>query len=142
MGIFDLVGTTMSGWLTDRFDGRWLLFWYYGLRGISLIFLPQVLGLGYTELLIIAVFYGLDWNATVPPTVKIASDIFGKEKDGMVFGWIVVAHQLGASVAAYEAGLLRDMLGSYTLPFLMAGFVCMIAAIMAIRIQRTGTTAA
>ncbi|NOU89842.1 MFS transporter [Paenibacillus sp. LMG 31460] len=141
MGIFDLVGTTMSGWLTDRFDGRWLLFWYYGLRGISLIFLPQALGLGYTELLIFAVFYGLDWIATVPPTVKIASDIFGKEKAGMVFGWIVVAHQLGASFAAYEAGLLRDLLGSYSLPFLMAGFVCMIAAIMAIRIGRTGTAA-
>ncbi|KQX45208.1 MULTISPECIES: MFS transporter [unclassified Paenibacillus] len=139
MGIFDLVGTTMSGWLTDRFDGRWLLFWYYGLRGISLIFLPQALGLGYTELLVFAVFYGLDWIATVPPTVKIASDIFGKEKAGMVFGWIVVAHQLGASFAAYEAGLLRDLLGSYSLPFLMAGFVCMIAAIMAVRIRRSGT---
>ncbi|SDP12783.1 Sugar phosphate permease [Paenibacillus sp. yr247] len=142
MGIFDLAGTTMSGWLTDRFDGRWLLFWYYGLRGISLIFLPQALGFGYTELLIFAVFYGLDWIATVPPTVKIASDIFGKEKAGMVFGWVVVAHQLGASFAAYEAGLLRDLLGSYTLPFLMAGFVCMIAAIMAVRIRRTSPATA
>ncbi|OCT14642.1 MFS transporter [Paenibacillus pectinilyticus] len=136
MGIFDLIGTTMSGWLTDRFDGRWLLFWYYGLRGISLIFLPQALGLGYTELLVFAVFYGLDWIATVPPTVRIASDIFGKEKAGMVFGWIVVAHQLGASFAAFQAGLLRDWLGSYTVPFTMAGFLCLIAAIMAVRIRR------
>ncbi|MNI07854.1 putative MFS-type transporter YhjX [compost metagenome] len=138
MGVFDLVGTTLSGWLSDRYDSRWLLFWYYGLRGISLIFLPQALGMGYTQLLIFAVFYGLDWIATVPPTVKITSDIFGKEQAGMVFGWIVVAHQLGASTAAYGAGVMRDWLGSYTIPFMTAGFVCLFAAVMAIRIQNAG----
>ncbi|MBW7461375.1 MFS transporter, partial [Paenibacillus sepulcri] len=77
MGVFDLVGTTLSGWLSDRLDSRWLLFWYYGLRGLSLIFLPTALSMGYTQLLIFAVFYGLDWIATVPPTVKITSDVFG-----------------------------------------------------------------
>ncbi|BBH19701.1 MFS transporter [Paenibacillus baekrokdamisoli] len=136
MGMFDLVGTTLSGWLSDRFDSRWLLFWYYGLRGLSLLFLPQALGMGYQQLLIFAVFYGLDWIATVPPTVKITSDAFGKEKAGMVFGWIMVAHQLGASTAAYGAGVLRDWLGSYTVPFVVAGFVCLFAALMSVRIQR------
>lgn len=138
MGMFDLVGTTLSGWLSDRMDSRKLLFWYYGLRGISLIFLPQALGLGYTSLLIFAVFYGLDWIATVPPTVRLTSDVFGKEKAGMVFGWIVVAHQIGASTAAYGAGVMRDLLGSYTLPFIVAGFVCLYAALMAIRIKAAG----
>ncbi|CAG7617997.1 MFS transporter [Paenibacillus allorhizosphaerae] len=136
MGMFDLVGTTLSGWLSDRFDSRWLLFWYYGLRGLSLIFLPTALGLGYTQMLIFAVFYGLDWIATVPPTVRIASDTFGKERAGMVFGWVVVAHQIGASTAAYGAGVMRDLLGSYTVPFVLAGFVCLFASLMAVKIQR------
>jgi sugar phosphate permease len=139
MGLFDLVGTTLSGWLSDRFDSRWLLFWYYGLRGLSLIFLPYALHLGYTEMMIFTVFYGLDWIATVPPTVKISSNVFGKEKSGMVFGWIVVAHQIGASVAAYGAGVMRDWLGSYTVSFVTAGFVCILAALMAIRISKEGS---
>ncbi|WP_091223264.1 MFS transporter [Paenibacillus sp. BC26] len=136
MGLFDLVGTTLSGWLSDRFDSRWLLFWYYGLRGLSLIFLPYALGMGYMQLTVFAVFYGLDWIATVPPTAKLASDTFGKEKAGMIFGWVVVAHQAGAALAAYEAGLLRVWLGSYTVPFVMSGFLCLLAALMALRIRR------
>ncbi|MFC5404426.1 MFS transporter [Cohnella soli] len=136
MGMFDLVGTTLSGWLSDRFDSRWLLFWYYGLRGLSLLFLPQALNMGYTEMMIFTVFYGLDWIATVPPTVKISSNVFGKEKSGMVFGWIVVAHQVGASTAAYGAGAMREVLGTYTVPFVSAGFVCFFAALMAIRVAK------
>lgn len=135
MGMFDLIGTTLSGWLSDRFDSRWLLFWYYGLRGLSLIFLPVALGTGYTQLFIFSVFYGLDWIATVPPTAKLASETFGKEKAGMVFGWIVVAHQLGASTAAYGAGVMRDWLGSYTVPFVVAGLVCLLASVMAVRVR-------
>nr|WP_237690725.1 MFS transporter [Paenibacillus caui] len=134
MGLFDLVGTTLSGWLSDRFDSRWLLFWYYGLRGLSLLYLPYALDANSAMLMIFTVFYGLDWIATVPPTVKLATMEFGKEKAGMIFGWIAVAHQLGASVAAYGAGVMRDMLGSYTLPFLAAGLVCLFAAVMAIKI--------
>ncbi|MDR6881242.1 MFS transporter [Bacillus sp. 3255] len=141
MGIFDLVGTTFSGWLSDRFDSRWLLFWYYGLRGLSLIFLPNALGSGYTQLTIFAVFYGLDWIATVPPTVKLTSDAFGREKAGMIFGWILVAHQAGASTAAYGAGFLRELLGSYTVPFVAAGFVCLLAAVIALRIHRSRAAA-
>nr|WP_244208973.1 MFS transporter [Paenibacillus ferrarius] len=136
MGLFDLIGTTLSGWLSDRFDNRWLLFWYYGLRGLSLLFLPFALDAGPSSLLIFSVFYGLDWIATVPPTVKLASVEFGREKAGMIFGWVVVAHQIGASAAAYSGGLVREWLGSYTLPFLGAGFICLIAALMAVRIAR------
>lgn len=141
MGMFDMVGTTLSGWLSDRFDSRWLLFWYYGLRGLSLIFLPYALNGGYTLLLVFSVFYGLDWIATVPPTVKITSDVFGKEKAGMVFGWIMVAHQIGASTAAYGAGIMREWMGSYSVPFVTAGFLCLFASLMAIRIVKSGKQA-
>lgn len=141
MGLFDLVGTTLSGWLSDRFDSRWLLFWYYGLRGLSLVFLPYALNANSTELMIFTVFYGLDWIATVPPTVKLASMEFGKEKSGMIFGWVVVFHQVGASVAAYSAGVIREWLGTYTLPFIAAGLVCLLAAVMAVRISRAASPA-
>ncbi|MBB6672067.1 MFS transporter [Cohnella nanjingensis] len=141
MGMFDLIGTTLSGWLSDRFDSRWLLFWYYGFRGLSLIFLPYALSAGPTALLVFSVFYGLDWIATVPPTVKLASQEFGKAKSGMIFGWIVVAHQVGASVAAYGAGAVRQWLGAYTVPFVVAGFVCFFAALMAIRVAKIGAAA-
>ena len=136
MGVFDLFGTTFSGWLSDRFDSRWLLFWYYGLRGLSLLYLPYALGSGPLNLMIFSVFYGLDWIATVPPTVKLAAREFGKEKSGMIFGWVVVAHQIGASAAAYGAGTVREWLGSYTVPFVAAGAVCLFAALMAIRISK------
>ncbi|MBE1442280.1 MULTISPECIES: MFS transporter [unclassified Paenibacillus] len=142
MGMFDLVGTTLSGWLSDRFDSRKLLFWYYGLRGLSLLFLPYALGAGPNMLLVFSIFYGLDWIATVPPTVKLAAQEFGKEKSGMIFGWVVVAHQVGASVAAYGAGAMREWFGSYTVPFIAAGFVCLFAAMMAIRISKAGAAAA
>jgi predicted MFS family arabinose efflux permease len=102
--------------------------------------LTQALQMGYVEMMIFTVFYGLDWIATVPPTVKISSNVFGKEKAGMIFGWIVVAHQIGASVAAYGAGVIRDWLGSYSVPFIAAGFVCFFAALMAIKISKEGST--
>ncbi|MFD1774676.1 MFS transporter [Paenibacillus rhizophilus] len=136
MGMFDMAGTTLSGWLSDRFDSRWLLFWYYGLRGLSLIFLPYALNGGYTLMLVFAVFYGLDWIATVPPTVKLTADHFGREKSGMVFGWILVSHQLGASAAAYGAGVMRQWLGSYTVPFVTAGFLCLFASLLAMRVVK------
>jgi len=136
MGMFDLVGTTLSGWLTDRFDSRKLLFWYYGLRGLSLMFLPYALDGGQSSLFIFSVFYGLDWIATVPPTVKLAGQEFGKEKAGMVFGWVVVAHQIGASAAAFLAGVMREWTGTYSTTFFSAGLICVIAALMAIRIAK------
>ena len=100
MGIFDIVGTTASGWLTDRFSSRYLLFTYYSLRGLSLLFLPHMLVSGGSHLNWFAMFYGLDWIATVPPTVRLTADAFGRENTGVIYGWIGASHQLGASVAA------------------------------------------
>jgi len=144
MGLFDLVGTTLSGWLTDRYDARKLLFWYYGLRGLSLLFLPYALSAGPTYLLVFSIFYGLDWIATVPPTVKLTTQHFGKEKAGMVFGWIVVSHQIGASAATTFAGATRDAMGSYTGAFVIAGLICMIAALLSLKVAagRTNPPAA
>ena len=107
MGIFNLVGTTLSGWLSDRFDNRWLLFWYYGLRGASLVFLPFALTEGsITMLVIFTVFFGLDWVATVPPTISLSRQIFGTSKSGVIYGWIFASHQAGAATAAYGGGLI------------------------------------
>jgi sugar phosphate permease len=135
MGVFDLIGTIGSGWLSDRVDSRWLLFWYYGLRGLSLLYLPSSTFTLY-GLSIFALFYGLDWIATVPPTVKLANVSFGREKAGVMFGWIFAAHQIGAAVAAYGAGLSRATLATYLPAFYTAGAVCLIAAILAVSIGR------
>jgi sugar phosphate permease len=136
MGVFDLVGTTCSGWLSDRFNNRWLLAWYYSLRGLSLLFLPYAFGHGYSGLAIFIVFYGLDWVATVPPTVRLTADLFGKERVPTVFAWIFTAHQLGAAAAALGAGALRTWLGDYQIAFMSAGILCLLAAGMAARIGR------
>ena len=129
MGLFNIVGTTGSGWLSDRVDNRILLAVYYSLRGLSLVYLPfsfaSFYGLG-----LFAVFYGLDWIATVPPTVRLIGTSFGREKSGIVYGWVFAAHQIGASSAAYFAGLMRADLGSYMQAFILAGLICMSAAVM------------
>jgi MFS family permease len=136
MGIFDLVGTTASGWLSDRFDNRWLLFWYYGLRGLSLLYLPYS-GFSLYGLSIFAMFYGLDWIATVPPTVRLATDLFGKADAPIIFGWLLAGHQLGAGLTAFEAGALRTVFGDYYLPVLISGALCLIAAGLVLRIGRS-----
>lgn len=135
MGMFDLVGTTASGWLSDRFDSRRLLFWYYGLRGLSLLFLPYAFGFDFYGLPIFAVFYGLDWIATVPPTVRLASDIFGRDRGPIVFGWIVAGHQLGAAFATLAAGMMRTSLGNYQLATMCSGALCLIGAVVVLRIR-------
>jgi sugar phosphate permease len=127
MGIFDIVGTTASGWLTDRYSARHLLFAYYSLRGLSLLFLPATLLEGGAGLGVFAVFYGLDWIATVPPTVKLTTEAFGRENTGVIYGWIGASHQLGASMAAFGAGAIRTELGDYRLAFMIAGVLCLIA---------------
>src|SRR5579859_4391615 len=137
IGVFDVVGTVCSGWLTDRFDSRWLLFWYYGLRGLALLILPFVLGSSFLGLIVFIVFYGLDWVATVPPTVALATAIFGKQKGPMIFGWIFASHQFGAAMAAFAAGALRTWLGDYQVTFISAGLLCLIACGLVIRIVRT-----
>ncbi len=140
MGAFDFVGTILSGWLSDRYDNRKLLFWYYGLRGLSLFWLPHseftIYGLS-----LFAMFYGLDWIATVPPTVKLAGAEFGPAKVGMVFGWVFAAHQLGAAAAAYGAGLVRTLLLTYTPALYAAGAACLIAALVVLAIRRPAKAA-
>jgi sugar phosphate permease len=129
MGVFNILGATCSGWLSDRVDNRILLAVYYSLRGLSLVYLPfsfvSFYGLG-----LFAVFYGLDWIATVPPTVRLIGVSFGREKSGIVYGWVFAAHQVGASSAAFFAGLMRADLGSYLQAFILSGLICMSAAVM------------
>ncbi|HEY0984236.1 MULTISPECIES: MFS transporter [unclassified Schlesneria] len=139
MGIFDLVGTTASGWMSDRMDNRVLLSWYYGLRGLSLIFLPFALVEGTWGLTLFAVFFGLDWIATVPPTVRLTADTFGRARAGIMFGWIVAAHQLGAASAAFGAGAIRSWSGSYERAFLISGGLCLLTAAMVLQIRKVST---
>ena len=120
MGFFDLIGTTASGWLTDRYDARVLLCVYYALRGLALVALPFA-DFGTLSLAAFAVFYGLDWIATVPPTLAITNRAFGERNAPIVFGWVLVGHQLGAAVAAFGAGVIRQAYGSYASAFMLAG---------------------
>ena len=141
MGLFDLFGTIGSGWLSDRFDNRWLLFWYYGLRGLSLVYLPfssfTIFGLSF-----FAVFYGLDWLATVPPTLRLIIQRFGRARANVVFGWVFAGHQLGAALAAYGAGLTRTVLGTYLPAFFSSGVLCLIAALLIITVRKNPQPAA
>ena len=137
MGAFDLVGTTLSGWLTDRFDPRRLLFIYYALRGLSLVYLPYS-DFSLVSLSGFAVFYGLDWIATVPPTVRLANQVFGERDAPIVFGWIGAGHQLGAATAAFAAGAIRTSLGSYLDAFVLAGATAVVAGFAALAIGRVG----
>jgi predicted MFS family arabinose efflux permease len=137
MGIFDIAGTTASGWLTDRYSSRYLLFTYYTLRGLSLLYLPVTLaptssnGLG-----LFAVFYGLDWVATVPPTARLTSEAFGRENTGVIYDWIAASHQLGASLAAFGAGAIRTGLGDYSVAFWIAGTFCALAGLSFLTVNR------
>ena len=130
MGVCNFLGTTASGWLSDRFDSRYLLFWYYALRGLSLLFLPYAFDLSPWGLALFGLFYGLDWIATVPPTVRLTANAFGIESAGLMYGWITVTHQLGSATAAYGSGLVRTLLGDYNAAFLFAGLMCLAAALI------------
>ncbi|MET3472443.1 MULTISPECIES: MFS transporter [unclassified Novosphingobium] len=141
MGFFDLFGTTASGWLTDRYNPRVLLIVYYGLRGLSLLALP-FLSFDTTSLAVFAVFYGLDWIATVPPTVKLANEAFGEQEAPIVFGWIQTGHQLGAAFAAFGAGVIRQQSGSYALAFVVAGIMGVVAALVLLGTLRRAHAAA
>jgi predicted MFS family arabinose efflux permease len=135
IGVFDFIGTILSGWLSDRFDNRWLLFWYYGLRGLSLLYLPFT-DFSLYGLSLFLMFYGLDWVATVPPTVRLAADRFGTERANLTFGWIFAGHQLGAATAAFGAGAIRTLTGTYLPSLYVAGAFCLLAALLAISIGR------
>jgi MFS family permease len=136
MGVCDLVGTTAAGWMSDRWDSRWLLAAYYGLRGLSLMFLPYALAGAEPSLIVFAVWYGLDWIATVPPTLRLANEAFGRTRAPIVFGWISGGHQLGAASIALGAGALRVSAGRYAPAFLGAGALCIGAAALSLAFRR------
>jgi MFS family permease len=139
IGVFDIVGTVCSGWLTDRVDPRNLLMAYYGLRGLSLLIVPTVLGSSVDPpLFLFIVFYGLDWVATVPPTVAMCREHFGVERSGVVFGWVFAAHMVGAGIAASFAGAVRAHTGDYRIAWLTAGLLCLLAALSFFSIRARG----
>jgi sugar phosphate permease len=135
VGLFDIAGTIASGWLTDRVDSRALLGAYYALRGLSLLVLPSLIAASvHPSILVFIIFYGLDWVATVPPTIALCRQHFGADGP-IVFGWVFASHQIGAAVAATGAGLIRDASGSYTTAWVVAGVLCFFAAVMSVRIR-------
>ncbi|MDB4892883.1 MAG: yhjX [Gemmatimonadetes bacterium] len=136
MGLCDLVGTTAAGWMSDRWDSRYLLGAYYGLRGLSLLYLPIALAGSNPALITFAVWYGLDWIATVPPTLRLANEAFGRTRAPIVFGWISGGHQVGAASVALFAGVLRVSTGRYDVAFLGAGLLCIVAAGLALTFRR------
>jgi sugar phosphate permease len=137
MGVCNVIGTTAAGWLSDRFDNRILLCWFYASRGASLLFLPYALDMaGSWGLVVFGLFYGLDWIATVPPTVRLTAAAFGQQQTAVIYGWIMVMHQVGSAFAAYGTGLLRTLAGDYTDAFWASGALCMLAAILVLRIGR------
>jgi MFS family permease len=136
MGLCDLIGTTAAGWMSDRWDSRRLLAAYYGLRGLSLLFLPYALAGASPALVLFAVWYGLDWIATVPPTLRLANEAFGNTRAPIVFGWISGGHQLGAASIALVAGALRVTSGRYDWAFIGAGALCIGAAALSLAFRR------
>ncbi|MFB4422704.1 MFS transporter [Streptomyces sp. QL37] len=139
IGVFDVIGTIFSGWLTDRFDARRLLAVYYALRGISLLFLPVLMApTVHPPMVLFIVFYGLDWVATVPPTLALCREQYGDDS-AIVFGWVLASHQVGAALVAFLGGVVRDLTGSYDLVWYAAGALCATAALMALVIRRKGT---
>ena len=138
VGVFDLVGTIASGWLTDKVDPRLLLCGYYGFRGLALLFVPALLGPDiHPNLFIFIVFYGLDWVATVPPTIALCRRHFGVARSGVVFGWVFASHMVGAGVAASYAGWVRTSTGDYFTAWLTAGGLCLFAALACLAISRS-----
>jgi predicted MFS family arabinose efflux permease len=139
MGTMNFVGTIASGWLTDRYNPRFLLACYYGFRGLSLLVLPFATNLG--GLAVFAILFGLDYIATVPPTTALVADIFGRKNVGIVFGWVFCAHQFGAALAAWLGGLTRELTGDYGVAFIAAAALAMTASLLSLRIGRAPATA-
>ncbi|WP_408055337.1 MFS transporter [Streptomyces paludis] len=142
IGVFDVVGTIASGWFTDRYEARRLLAVYYALRGISLLFLPMLLApTVHPPMVFFIVFYGLDWVATVPPTIALCREHYGDDS-AIVFGWVLASHQIGAAAVAFAGGLARDIFGSYDVVWYASGALCAVAALMALVISRRPAGAA
>ena len=142
IGLFDVIGTLFSGYLTDRIDPRKLLFFYYGLRGLSLFLLPSILFSSvHPSTLVFVIFYGLDWVATVPPTLVLCRMVMGNQRSAVVYGWVFVGHQIGASIAALGAAVLRVKLGDYAAAFYISGAMCLVAAFAVLQIAKGKSTA-
>jgi predicted MFS family arabinose efflux permease len=135
MGVFNFVGTIASGFLTDRFDPRKLLLIYYGFRGVSLLLLPAIHD--STDMLFFSILFGLDYIATVPPTVALTADVFGRQNVGIVYGWIYAAHMLGAAILAQAAAIIRDAAGDYTIAYLTAGWMAVAAGVVVLALRRS-----
>jgi MFS family permease len=136
LGVFSLIGATASGWMCDRFNPRILLFWYYGLRGLSLIVIPFT-QFDAVSLSIFSVFYGLDWVATGPATFALANEVFGRRDTPVIIAWIFAGHQIGGALAAFGAGAVRSLTGDYLLAFLTSGLACLLASLLVLRVTRS-----
>ena len=136
LGVFSLIGATVSGWMCDRFNPRILLFWYYGLRGLSLIVIPFT-RFDPVSLSIFSVFYGLDWVATGPATFALANEVFGRRDTPVIIAWIFAGHQIGGALAAFGAGAVRSLTGDYLLAFLTSGLACLLASLLVLRVTRS-----
>jgi predicted MFS family arabinose efflux permease len=142
IGVFDVIGTLCSGWLTDKFDPRKLLFFYYSLRGLSLFLLPSILFESvHPSTLVFVIFYGLDWVATVPPTIMLCRTVLGPDRGTVIYGWVFAAHQIGGSIAAFGAAVLRVKLGDYALSFYVSGALCLITSYFVLQIAKGKDTA-
>jgi len=137
IGVFDVIGTVFSGWLTDRYDPRKLLFFYFGLRGLSLFLLPSILfSTIEAPTLVFVIFYGLDWVATVPPTIMLCRAVLGPQRASVVYGWVFVGHQIGGSIAAFGAAVLRVKLGDYAAAFYISGLMCIVTSYFVLQIAK------
>jgi len=137
VGVFDVIGTVFSGWLTDRYDPRKLLFFYFGLRGLSLFLLPSILFSSIeASTLVFVIFYGLDWVATVPPTIILCRAVLGPQRASVVYGWVFVGHQVGGAVAAFGAAILRVQIGDYALAFYISGALCIVTSYFVLQIAK------
>jgi MFS family permease len=137
VGVFDVIGTVFSGWLTDRYDPRKLLFFYFGLRGLSLFLLPSILfSTIHPSTLVFVIFYGLDWVATVPPTIMLCRAVLGPQRASVVYGWVFVGHQIGGATAAFGAAILRVQLGDYAAAFYISGLMCIVTAYFVLQIAK------
>src|SRR5262249_28751721 len=136
LGVFSLIGATISGWLTDRYNPRILLFWIFGLRGLSLMVLPYT-SFDTLSLTVFALFYGLDWIAVMPPIFALVNEVFGRKTAPVIMSWIFATHQIGGATAAVGAGVVRTWTGSYMMAFLASGLACLMAAMLVLRIART-----
>jgi MFS family permease len=137
VGVFDVIGTVFSGWLTDRYDPRKLLFFYFGLRGLSLFLLPSILFSSIeAPTLVFVIFYGLDWVATVPPTIMLCRAVLGPQRASVVYGWVFVGHQVGGAVAAFGAAILRVQIGDYALAFYISGALCIVTSYFVLQIAK------